>query len=459
MGAQTAKSDAWASMQPSPPSNPCIDDLFPINQSINMAPVQNVPFAEYQRVFSAYSDEHAIEALIGLQRTYGPIRAHRLSPLVLVYLVHAPRLRDTALSLLARHAPAVRSLHMIVTSSCAITLLGTGDASNVAWALIDGPRLVCVHCTRDSVGEKALRGEGGEYSFSSALATAMAVSEALPQAATLLFASPSLALRCTTLNHLDPKFIRWARKHPTLGTHCPELPSVAAAPAAPAAVVVAPSVPGYARPLGDAPVLPARAPLASAAQIQIETKIIARQQQQQQQQQVAKQSTRLLRRDQQKSLRKSLQSSGLVIMPSRKPAMVVAKTRGSKRIIKSTLDRTDRKKAAKVVATDVLSQFLRDLDGTGLEDTIDRMLREKQERGSGEISSMSGRDTDDDNMDVLLHRNASDMKAEQRKRAEAAASLFPEDISEEELMRMHQAKVREVGPRIAALAKKQHHII
>lgn len=403
-------------------------------------PVQNVPFAEYQRVFGASSDAQALEALIGLQRTYGAIRAHRLSPLVLVYLVHAPRLRETALSLLARHAPAVRSLHMIVTSSCAITLLGTGDASNVAWALTDGSRLACVHCTRDSVGEKALRGEDGNFSFSSALATAMAVSEALPQAATLLFASPRQALRCSTLNHLDPKFMRWARKHPALGAHCPEQPQ-AAAPAAP--VAAAPSlVPGYARPLGDAPVMPARAPPASAAQAQIESKITAKQT-----------KPRLLMRDQQKSLRKSLQSSGLIILPrssgnaaaAKKP---VAPARGSKRVLKSTLDRTSRKKAAKV--PDLRSQFLHDLEGTGLEDTIDRMLREKRERGGGdssvEFSSLSGCDSeDDDHMTVLLRRNALDMKAEQRKRAEAAAALFPEDISEEELMRMHQARLASIA--------------
>lgn len=394
-----------------------------------MSPVQNVPFAEYQRVFGASSDAQALQALIGLQSTYGALRAHRLSPLVLVYLVHAPRLRETALCLLSRHAPVVRSLHMIVTSSCVITLLGTGDASNVAWALSDGSRLTCIHCTRDSVGEKALRGDG-KFSFSDALATAMAVSEALPQAATLLFASPRQALRCTTLSHLDPKFMRWARKHATLGPHCPELPAPPAVVAQQSSVVV----PGYARPLGDAPVLPERAPPASAAQVQIETKIAK----QQQQQQIAKQPARLMR-EQQKSLRKSLQSSGLIILTRDKKPVAAPTTRGSKRVLKSTLDRTSKKKAAKV--PDLRSQFLHDLEGTGLEDTIDRLIREKQEDSS-----------DDDHMNVLLHRNAADMKAEQLKRAETAAALFPEDISEEELMRLHQAK-------IAALAKRTRVVI
>lgn len=298
-----------------------------------------VPFSAFRRVFSTGSPSAAVRNLALFQQTFGTLApGRRVPPAVVALLVNARTNRTLAASMLAA-CSSLRALHLVVTPTHSITMVVCGPASataapQCAWAVTDLASGAMVFAetvadARDPIVHDGVPGRpDGARTLSDELAVAMTAMDLLPKKTALLhFASTRDALACSSLvGHLDLRFVRWARANLAgCGSEdtIQQQQQQQQAPAPP--VPASPSVAHYAR--GTASSRPTHSVVAPvpAAQIEVQSRIQAKQQQQKVVvEPIKKAPTPVIpvpqsrRRAAQSALRNSLQRSG--VLTKKQPA-------------------------------------------------------------------------------------------------------------------------------------------
>jgi hypothetical protein len=301
-----------------------------------------VPFSAFRRVFCSGSSTAAARDFAMFEQCYGTLVPGRhVPPAVIALLVNARSNRDLAAGMLAA-CSSLRALHLVVTPTHSITMVVCGPASTAAaapqcaWAVTDMASGAVVFAetvadARDPAVREGVPGrKDGARSLAHELAVAMSAIDLLPKKTALMhFASTRDALACSSLvGHLDLRFVRWARAN-LAGCGSDEAASAAAAAAA--APPVPPASPAsvhhYAR--GTASSRPTHSVVAPvpAAQIEVQSRIQAKQQQSTAASYSKKAPTPLpqsRRRAAQSALRNSLQRSGVLPPPSKKQQLPTA---------------------------------------------------------------------------------------------------------------------------------------